>query len=222
MARHHAPAGMTTKEFYFNHVQGLSNSGLTKVEDWLKGNMDKVIPEKAFRFGSMVDAMLTQPDELEPDATDEELLKAIKVRDAIKSHPLGKVLLDQAEPQVILTNEIRIEFEGIEKIVLAKCMYDGLLEKMRIGKDDKTTAARTMVQFESSIDRFHYDRQAYWYMEVGQLDRFVFIGASKTKIGEVFIKIIKRGDPLWLSGREKASALAYYSDVVVDKGTIDL
>ena len=90
---------------------------------------------------------------------------------------------------------------------------DGYLPKFGIGKDDKTTAARSQAQFESSIDRFNYDRQAYWYMEIAELDRFVFIGASKTRIGEVFIKIIKRGDPLWLSGKEKASALAYYSDV---------
>lgn len=213
MTRHYPPLGISSKDYYFNHVKGLSNSGLTRVEDWLKGQMDKPIPEKAFRFGSLVDAMLTQPEELDEDATDMELLSAIKVKNAILAHPLGRTLLTYAEPQAIVTNEILVDFEGIEKRVLAKCMLDGYLPKFGIGKDDKTTAARSQAQFESSIDRFNYDRQAYWYMEIAELDRFVFIGASKTRIGEVFIKIIKRGDPLWLSGKEKASALAYYSDV---------
>lgn len=214
MMRHYPPEGMSSKEYYFNHVNGLSNSGLTRVEDWLKGKMDKPIPEKAFRFGSLVDALISQPEELEEDASDLELLSAIKVKEAIMAHPLGRTLIQYSEPQAIVTKEILVEFEGIEKRILAKCMFDGYLPKFGIGKDDKTTAARTQAQFESSIDRFNYDRQAYWYMEVGELDRFVFIGASKSKVGDVFIKIIKRGDPLWLSGKEKASALAYYSDVV--------
>jgi len=215
MTRHHAPSHLTTKEFYFNHVQGLSNSGMSKVQDWLDGREDKAMPEKAFRFGSMVDAMLTQPDELTEDATDQELLKAIKVRDAIRSHPLGGILLDKAEPQVILTNTLHLEFEGIPFEVEAKAMYDGLIQKMKIGKDDKTTAARNHQAFMKSFDMFHYDRQAFWYMEIGGLDRFVFVAASKVKVGEVFIHIIKRGDPMWLSGKEKASMLAYYSNLKV-------
>jgi hypothetical protein len=213
MTRHYAPEGMTTKEFYFNHIKGLSNSGMGKVQDWLDGKEDKAMPEAAFRFGSMVDAMLTQPDELEANATDEELLKAMQVRDAIRSHPLGGMLLDKAEPQVIITNTLKLDYEGIEFEIEGKCMLDGLIQKMKIGKDDKTTAARTHAQFMASVERFNYDRQAFWYMELAELDRFVFIGASKIKVGEVFIHIIKRGDPMWLSGKEKATSLAYYSKI---------
>jgi hypothetical protein len=213
MQRHHAPAGMTTKEFYFNHVSGLSNSGLGKVADWLEGRMGKSLPEKAFRFGSMVDAMLTQPDELVEDASDAELLKAIKLSNSFKEHPLASTILEHGEPQVILTKEIEIDYEGILKTVAAKCMLDLCLLKMRIGCDIKTTAAGNMKTFLASIARFNYDRQAYWYMEVGELDRFVFIGLSKVKSMPPFIWIIKRGDPMWLSGKEKASALAYYADL---------
>ena len=214
MTRHYAPEGMTTKEYYFNHVKGLSNSKMTKVQDWLDGKMDRVMPEAAFRFGSMVDAMLTQPDELDLTATDQELLKTSKVRDAIVAHPLGKILLDHSEPQVILTNQVKIEYEGIEQMIEAKCMLDGLIAKMKIGKDDKTTAAKTQSQFLSSIDRFNYDRQAYWYMEIADLERFVFIGASKEYIGRVFIHIVRKGDPMWLRGKEKAAMLAYYSQIM--------
>ena len=214
MQRHYAPAGMTTKEFYFNHVVGLSNSGLGKVQDKMEGNFDKPVPYGAFRFGSMVDAILTQPDELVTDLTDDELRQGLRLSEAVKTNPLAKVLLDHAEPQVIVSRTLTINLEGIEKEVLAKCMLDLALLKMGIGADIKTTAARTHAQFLASVERFNYDRQAYWYMETPELNKFVFIGISKTKVGEVFIHIVKRDDPMFLSGKEKAHALAYYHDLI--------
>ena len=212
--RHYAPPGLTTKEFYFNHVKGLSNSGLSRVADRLEGAMDKPMPINAFRFGSMVDAILTQPDELADDLTDAELKAGLRLSEAVKAHPLARTLLAHAEPQVIISRTLTIDLEGIEKEVLAKCMLDGAILKMKIGKDDKTTSERTYAGFLKAIERFNYDRQAYWYMEVAELDRFVLIGISKTKPGEVFIHIIKRGDEMWTKGKEKASVLAYYHDLL--------
>lgn len=213
MTRHYPPPHLTTKEFYFNHVEGLSNSGLTKVEEWLEGKMDQPKPESAFRLGSMVDAMLTQMDELTDDATDEELIKAMKLSDAIKRHPLAKVLIDQCEPQAIVSNVVKVNYQGFELDVPAKAMYDGLLLKMKIARDDKTTSARTEKQFLDAFERFNYDRQAYWYMEIAGLDKMVFVGASKPKPGEVFIHIVKRGDKYWQQGKDKANFLAYYSQL---------
>lgn len=213
MTRHFPPPDLTTKEFYFNHVKGLSNSGMGKVQDWLDGREDKVMPEKAFRFGSMVDAMLTQPDELDETLSDEELLRGFKLSQTAKSNPLCSILLDKGEVQAILTKTVKLEFEGIEFEVEGKCMLDIYLPKMKIGADIKTTAAKSYNQFLSSIERFSYDRQAFWYMEIAELDRFPFIGLSKTKNVDPFVPIVKRGDPIWLSGKEKASMLAYYSQL---------
>lgn len=209
MEHHNVPAGMTTKEFYFTQVHGLSNSGLGKVEDWLNGKTNKVLPEKAFRFGSMVDAILTQPDELEDSLTDEEILAGIKLSKAALAHPLSSMILSHGKSQVILTSEVTIDFEGIIKPIEAKCMYDKLLLKMKIGADYKTTVAKDYAEFLVLISWFKYDRQAYWYMEIGNLDRFVLIGLSKTRVGEVFIHIVKRGDEMWQSGKDKAVVLAY-------------
>jgi len=209
------PQGSTIKNHYFNHVEGISNSDLGKIQREMEGNLDFVFPEGAAKIGNQVDAILTNPEEIDFDAmSHDEMMHCIKMAKNAQSHPLVKKLIDLGEAQVIYTNLVTISLNEIEKTVLMRAMYDNLLLPFRIGADFKTTADTSQAGFEKSITRYDYLRQAWVYMEICGLNTFIFIGIPKKRLNEIYFKIIRRGDENWLIGKELAAAPIYYSDLI--------
>jgi len=207
------PPGRTVKDWYFTEVSGLSNSGMTTTKHKMEGTEPPHWDSSFFRLGNMVDAYLLQKSEWDMDATPEEKLHAIALANKLSTHPLCAAVLKGGLSQVVFQREIVIDLEGIEKVVLARGMVDKAVPRLRTIMDIKTGAFTSQAGFLASIDRFDYDRAGYWYMEAGDADTFILAGIGKKGHGP-FIHIIKRGDEMWTKGKEKASVLAYYHDLL--------
>jgi len=212
--RIHPPFGTAVKDWYFANIQGVSNSGLTKTKNWLAGKDAPVASSDFFRLGNMVDAHLLQKSEWDTSATHEEKIHAIRLSGLLTTNPLCASILAAGEYQAVFVNQIQIELEGIEKVVDSRCMVDVAVSRMRLGCDIKTGSFSSLSGFLGSIERFDYDRAAYWYMETGEFDTFVIIGIGKKGHGP-FVHIVRRGDSMFLSGKEKAHPLAYYYELAI-------
>jgi hypothetical protein len=196
----------------------VSNSMLTSLKHQLYGR-PAIDTTEAFRFGKLVDALLTEPAKIDfnrrridgehYDASDFE--RAGKLVDAFKNHPTGASLLKYAEMQRVTIREQQpLEYNGFKFELPMRCKWDFFAaETLGITADLKTTPCKTEAEFRETIEFFDYDRQAALYMDLEKIDRFLLIGVSKTN-HRVFIVPVGRGSALYESGREKYSELAFH------------
>jgi len=208
------PDGISIRDYYFNHVVGVSNSRLSGIQRWLAGNTEFQFPEHAARMGNLVDAILTQPDQIDFSAPREEVVRALKMAKTASTNPLVRIMLEKGDGQAIFTREITIRMNDYPKDIRFKSMLDVCLEKHRLGGDLKTTAATTYKDFVAAIHRFNYYRQGALYMEVADLDTFVFIGLPKTR-NDVFVHIMTRDSVEFQKAWEEIHALAWYDDLML-------
>lgn len=87
--------------------------------------------------------------------------------------------------------------------------YDLWSFELGWGVDIKTTAATTLEGFMKSIQSYHYDQQRAFYMTVANARRDLLIGVSKVWPHRIFTVKIQKNDPIFLSGHQKMSTLAY-------------
>ena len=175
--------------------------------------------EAAFRFGSLVDALVTEPYKVnyynftiddEQYAEDEfrhaqEMCKALRM-ESTKDAFLKKVL-DVAETQRFMVNKSQeFTYCNFPFRLDTRCKWDWWLGFF--GGDLKTTFASTQQQFEDAVDFFDWDRSRAWYMDIANSDRD-FIYAISKKNCKVFKKFITRGDKVYQRGREKYEELAF-------------
>lgn len=194
---------------YYAQTQYISNSNLTELKKMLFNIPDP--PRQAYSFGSLVDAMLTEPDLV--DYHEEILLDsfgnevrfepkewhtAIAMVQKLKANPMIKLLLSQGDSQCI---KMLDNFEPYS--VPVRCKLDFHVPKMKLGADLKTTACKKQSEFINSLNQFDYDRQASWYMDIMGLDKFSFIGISKHKPHDIFTYSCVRGDEFYNRGKAK-------------------
>lgn len=174
------PSHLTSKDFYFNHVDGISNSDLTKVFKTLPDN------PVAFLNGNLVDAMITQLEEL-PSATKEEVEKAYIISEKIKDR-FG-ALLPLAEPQAIFQNTLDFTIEGDVYQITGKCLADLYFGQANTIIDIKTTKSTSQKSFEKAVEFFEYDRQGSWYMTVSGVQKFILAGFGPKGEGPFIVQI---------------------------------
>lgn len=206
----------------------VSNSDLTALKFALNPKLNFIGEEskkKAFHLGTLVDALVTEPDKCnhykltvddEKYTKDEwkwgkERLSALKAY--AKKDPFLDYVLKNAEGQRSFINpNMDFNYNGFKFSLPVRCKFDWWLGTF--GGDLKTTAATTMSQFEAQIDFVDWDRSRAWYMNLvhsinpawGNSD-FIY-GVSKTT-RKVFYKKIVRGDELFIRGEEKANEWAF-------------
>lgn len=196
---------------YYNQTSYISNSNLTELKKLLFSIPDA--PPMAYSFGSLVDAMLTEPnlvDEYEMILYDhngnEERFHELDFKRAkdmvknLKAYPMVQLFLNAGEKQFEFYND---DFKVSEFTIKARCKLDFYAPRLRIGGDLKTTACKSQSQFIQSLNQFDYDRQCAWYMDLLGLDKFVFIGASKQKPYSIFAFTVNRGDEFYSQGKAK-------------------
>jgi hypothetical protein len=194
---------------YYAQTQYISNSNLTELKKMLFNIPDP--PRQAYSFGSLVDAMLTEPELVDYqektllDSFDNEIRfepeewhTAIAMVQKLKANPMIKLLLSQGDSQCI---KMLDNFEPYG--VPVRCKLDFHVPKMKLGADLKTTTCKTQTQFYNSLATFDYDRQGAWYMDIMGLDKFSFIGISKHKPYDIFTYSCVRGDEFYLRGKAK-------------------
>lgn len=197
---------------YFDQA-GLSNSGLSQFEQGLS-TQDAFDSYEAFRLGTLCDAVITEHAKVNYilftiqdqsyTYTREEFAWALRMRVAFFLDVVCKMLHRQSSFQVEMF--VMVDFGGEIGLLYCKCKFDGFIWSAHWGWDLKSTMATTEAQFDHCIDRFNYDRAAYFYMEVSKSDRFCILGVSK-KNQKIFKRFIVRGDPVWCRGRDKCHEL---------------
>lgn len=199
----------------------VSNSDLTALKELLHPRLQFGNREEAFRFGNLVDAMITEPGRVnyyqlsvdgERYSEDEfrhaqEMHRALRIE--ARRDPFLHNVLAQAETQRCMVNQCqRFEYGGFPFTLPTRCKWDWWLEIARFGGDLKTCAATTQREFEDAVDFFDWDRSRAWYMDIARSDRD-FIYAISKKNCNVFKLYINRGDAIYNRGREKYEELAF-------------
>jgi hypothetical protein len=209
---------MKKSDNYYDRKE-VSNSDLTELKNILHPRIQYGDKEAAFRFGSLVDALVTEPykvnyynytiDDVEYSEDEfrhaQEMCKALRM-ESTKDAFLKKVL-DVAETQRFMVNKSQeFTYCNFPFRLDTRCKWDWWLGFF--GGDLKTTFASTQQQFEDAVDFFDWDRSRAWYMDIAKSDRD-FIYAISKKNCKVFKKFITRGDKVYQRGREKYEELAF-------------
>lgn len=205
---------------YYNRKE-VSNSDLTALKELLHPHPEYGDREAAFRFGTLVDALVTEPDRVdyifrtvdgEPYAADEfrhaeEMHRALRA-EARTDRFLYKVL-GEFDTQRCMANAAQpFTYCGHTFTLDTRCKWDWYSPAARFGGDLKTTSARTQAEFEAAIDRFDWDRSRAWYMDIAGSPQDFIYAVSKQN-NRVFKKFITRGDDTYRRGREKYEELAF-------------
>lgn len=199
----------------------VSNSDLTELKNLLHPRMQFGDKEAAFRFGTLVDAIITEPERVnyyrftvdDVQYTEDEFLHAQEMHKSLRMEArndqfLAKVL-EIAETQRFMVNkQQRFEYGGLPFTLYTRCKWDWFLPVMNFGGDLKTTFATSQKQFDEAVDFFDWDRSRAWYMDIAGSDRD-FIYAISKQNGCVFKKFINRGDEIYNRGRDKYEELAF-------------
>jgi len=199
----------------------VSNSDLTALKNLLHPNLQFGDKEAAFRFGSLVDAMITESDRVnyyrctvdDVQYSEEEFEHAMKLHKALyaeanNDHFLAHVLTFGLTQKVSIRNDQKFEYCGFPFSLDTRCKWDWWLKDAGFGGDLKTTFASTEREFHDAVDFFDWDRSRAWYMDIVGSDRD-FIYAVSKKNAKVFKHFIRRGDDVYRRGRKKYEELAF-------------
>ena len=205
---------------YFSRGE-VSNSDLTALKERLHPRPTFGDRESAFRFGSIVDAIITEPERVDflnhtidgVPVDEDEFLHAREMQRALRAEarrdPFLAKVLELANTQTVMVNKAQQFCNGGFTFTLdTRCKWDWWLPSAGFGGDLKTTFASTQKQFEEAIDFFDWDRSRAWYMDIANSQRD-FIYAISKKNCRVFKKFINRGDAIYQHGRDKYEDLAF-------------
>lgn len=210
---------MGNPDTYYNRTE-VSNSDLTELKNMLYPRLQYGDKEKIFAFGSLVDALVTEParvnrfqltvDDVKYTEDDFRLAMEMQkslVRESRRDEFLAYVL-NNSDTQKFMVREREFEYCGFSYTLPTRCKWDWWLPKVGFGGDLKTTFAVSQSQFDEAVDFFDWDRSRAWYMDIAGSSRD-FIYAVSKKNYKVFKKFIERGDRIYSRGREKYDELAF-------------
>ncbi|MDE5643924.1 MAG: PD-(D/E)XK nuclease-like domain-containing protein [Muribaculaceae bacterium] len=200
----------------------VSNSDLTALKNLLHPvTMPPGVREAAFRFGSLVDAIITEPERVnyyqltvdgEQYSEDEfrharEMYRSLRM--TARHDPFLTKVLAEAETQRCMVNKAQLfDYGGFQFRLDTRCKWDWWLPACHFGGDLKTTACATQKEFDDAVDFFDWDRSRAWYMDIAHSDCDFIYAVSKRNCN-VFTTRIRRGDPVYLRGRDKYLELAF-------------
>ena len=210
----------TPADNYYDRPE-VSNSDLTALKQMLHPRMQHGDKEEAFRFGSLVDAIITEPERVnyyrrtvdEVQYTEDEFRHAKEMQRSLRMEarkdPFLRHVLDIADTQRCMANHHQpFEYGGFTFSLDTRCKWDWFLSPFNFGGDLKTTFAATQKEFDDAVDFFDWDRSRAWYMDIAHSDRDFIYAISKRNC-RVFKKFITRGDATYTRGREKYEELAF-------------
>lgn len=207
-------------ENYYERSE-VSNSDLTELKNLLHPHIQYGDKQTAFRFGSLVDAIITEPERVNyfqhtvdnVQYTEEEFEHAKEMlrslRHEARTDTFLKKVLEISDTQCCMVNKQQaFEYGRFAFTLDTRCKWDWFLCKFGFGGDLKTTFASTQKEFDEAVDFFDWDRSRAWYMDIAHSDRD-FIYAISKKNCCVFKKFINRDDATYQRGREKYEELAF-------------
>ena len=211
---------MNAQQSYYSRPE-VSNSDLTQLKNLLHPRLQYGDREAAFRFGSLVDALVTEPNRVnryrftvdDVQYSEDEFEHATQMLRALRSEArrdafLAKVLETADTQRCVLNRRQEFQYGGFSFSLDTRCKWDWFLTPYGFGGDLKTTFASTQKEFDEAVDFFDWDRSRAWYMDIAGSDRDFIYGISKNN-GCVFKKFINRDDAIYKRGREKYEELAF-------------
>lgn len=199
----------------------VSNSDLTELKNLLHPRLQMGDKLAAFRFGSLVDAIITEPSRVnyyqltvdDVQYTEDEFRHAKEMMRSLRAEArndqfLARVLEEASTQTVMVNNDQPFEYGGFGFSLDTRCKWDWFLTRFGFGGDLKTTSASTQSEFNDSVDFFDWDRSRAWYMDIAQSDRDFIYAISKRNCN-IFKLFINRGDAIYNRGREKYEELAF-------------
>lgn len=202
---------------YYNRPE-VSNSDLTALLQYFNPKFMPYDPEIAFKFGNLVDYMITEPAKVNyftriiegyPDPFTPEVFKiAENMKSALRKDPFWKAICPLSSFQHVFTGPVVFDYAGQTFTLNMRCKYDFFLTANNWGGDLKTTTATTEKQFRDACNFFDYDRSRVLYMLLSKSKQDLIIGISKEN-QKIFKIFIKKDDPFWCSGYEKLRELAF-------------
>lgn len=199
----------------------VSNSDLTELKQLLYPQLQFGDKEQAFKFGTLVDAIITEPERVDfyrmtvddVQYLEDDFKHALEMRKSLltesrKDRFLENVLKHSDTQKVSIRHSQLFDYCGFKFQLDTRCKWDWFISSMNFGGDLKTTAASSQKEFEEAIDFFDWDRSRAWYMDVVGSDRD-FIYAISKKNCKVFKYFIQRRDATYEHGKEKYLDLAF-------------
>ena len=212
---------MNIQDINYYERSEVSNSDLTELKNLLHPRPQFGDKEAAFRFGSLVDAIITEPDRVnyyqftvdDVQYTEDEFRHAQEMYRSLRLEArndafLAKVLEIADTQRCMVNKQQQFDYGGFVFTLDTRCKWDWFLDLFGFGGDLKTTFASTQKEFDDAVDFFDWDRSRAWYMDIAHSDRDFIYGISK-KNCNIFKKFINRGDDIYNRGREKYEELAF-------------
>ena len=212
---------MSNPDSYYSRSE-VSNSDLTELKNYLYPRVQYGDKEKAFKFGTLVDALITENDRVRYDKlmvddylyTTEEFELGLEMRKALRKEAekdqFLAVVLAQSDTQKFMVNKQQEFYYGNFAYHLdTRCKWDWWLSAYNFGGDLKTTFAESQAQFDEAIDFFDWDRSRAWYMDIAGSNRDFIYAISKKNCKNVKQFSTDRGHPTYIKGKEKYEDRAY-------------
>ncbi|MDR0712757.1 MAG: PD-(D/E)XK nuclease-like domain-containing protein [Bacteroidales bacterium] len=205
---------MTTNYYRLPQV---SNSDLSWLKNQLYPRENISDPTEAYAFGSLIDAMLTEPARvdyfkrtLDGKRVKKELFEnAVKMKQAFRRDEFCATLTENSDGQKIsIAHDREYNHRGFPFTLDVRCKWDIWREDWGWGGDIKSTTAQTQKEFEAAALYFDYDRQRAFYMDLQGAERDVLIGISKVN-HRVFKIFINRESEFYKRGQDKYLELAF-------------
>jgi len=209
---------LEVKDPYYSRPE-VSNSDLSELEKYWQPRELVYDLEQAYRFGSLIDAMITENHNVNYfkfthagyTFNKDEFAVAEAMKKAFWRDPFCSMLATHSDMQkVSVKDRFEISYDGLLFYLSVRCKWDlNAMIKLKMTGDIKSTTCTTQKQFEEAIRHFNYDRQRAWYMDIGGSDNDMLIGLSKVYPYRVFKVPVKRGGDIYNSGKAKYQDIAF-------------
>lgn len=211
---------MANPDSYYLRTE-VSNSDLTELKNYLYPRTQYGDKEKAFKFGTLVDALITENervhyskrmvDDVTYSREDFELGLAMReaLRKEARKDEFLRAVLSNSDTQKFMVNKSqRFLYGNFEYTLDTRCKWDWWLPSFGFGGDLKTTFAESQNQFNEAIGFFDWDRSRAWYMDIAGSQQDFIYAISKKNL-KIFKAFIRRDDDTYKRGKEKYDELAF-------------
>lgn len=206
---------MANQDPYFL-LPEISNSDVGSVDKLLNPRKVEFDPTEAFKFGTLVDAIITEPEYVDyykrtchgEIYKKEDFHRAVQMKKAFMKDDICRSLFNVSEFQRVDRERRSFIHDGLRFDMDMKCKWDMYSRKLGWGSDIKSTTATTQKQFVAACHYFNYPRQRAWYMHTRQTKRDMLIGISKVNF-KVFRIPIEYGDAFHTEGWLQMNRMAF-------------
>lgn len=178
--------------------------------------------KKYLHFGSLVDALITEPEQVDFKNNslmldtrydcmryyfkEDDLELANLMRESFFEHPFCAAIARHGEKYIFTRKDF--EFDG--ELIWTEGETDMLFTDGDINLDVKMTAAQTEKEFFKAVKEYYYDQQGSWYIDNVEVSRHVVAGISRKAVDDkglpvIFLYPIVKGHRSYEDGYDRYS-----------------